>query len=118
MRPQSAPRIVAIEPRTVTRGVASTLVVSGTGFLPELTAFVGTAARETPEFPATEVRPVEFVASTRAVLHLPSNLPAGRLDVTLINPDDGLARLTRGLTVVVPVVKAPQGEVHLEAPNR
>ncbi|MBI3892913.1 MAG: hypothetical protein HY303_15435 [Candidatus Wallbacteria bacterium] len=106
VRPQSQPRVVSIAPAAVTQGVAATVTVSGTGFLPEFSAFVGTAFRDTPDFPATQVRSVEFLGTTRLLLHLPGNLPAGLLTVTIINPDDGLARLARGLNVQRPSSKA------------
>ncbi|MBI4871428.1 MAG: hypothetical protein HY814_07665 [Candidatus Riflebacteria bacterium] len=107
VRPQSIPRLVAMQPKVVTRGVAATVIASGTGFLPGICAFVGKTAQQDSEFVRTQVDRVDFVSTTRATLYLGVDLPAGELDVTLLNPDYGTARLVAGLTVV----PAPDGPI-------
>jgi hypothetical protein len=121
IRPVSMLRVTGLTPSTVTRGQTATIVATGLGFLPDLTAFVGLTPREDPEFYKTQLRSVEFVSTTRALLYLPVTLPAGDLDVTFINPDSGMLRLPGALHVVRPGqigIEGPQGKTAQEEPCR
>lgn len=117
IRPVSVMRVTGLTPSTVTRGQAMTVVATGLGFLPDMTAFVGLTPREDPEYYKTQLRSVEFVSTTRALLYLPTTLPAGDLDVTLVNPDSGTLRLPGALHVVRPGqigIEGPQGKTTRE----
>jgi len=93
-----APTVTSIDPTSAPNDLDTPIVISGTGFLPELT---GTLAMPPAMayLGAAELEEVTWVSGTTLTATVPWGQDPGVYTLTVVNPDGGTASLTNAFTV-------------------